>query len=66
MKGLDIPIVITPTLTLPRQEGEGNSRVSRWALVNVLDEKDPCQEQKRCNREPSLMDRANHFPSAPN
>ena len=32
MKSLDIPIVITPTLTLPPREGEGNSRVSGWAL----------------------------------
>ena len=37
MKSLDIPIVITPTLTLPPQEGEGNSRVSGWTLVIVND-----------------------------
>jgi hypothetical protein len=27
MKSLDIPIVITPTLTLPPQRGRGNPRV---------------------------------------
>jgi len=32
MKSLDMPIVFTPTLTLPPQEGEGNSRVSGWTL----------------------------------
>jgi len=29
MKSLDIPIMITPTLTLPPQKGEGKKRYSR-------------------------------------
>jgi hypothetical protein len=35
MKSIDIPIVITPTLTLSPPEGEGNSRVSGCARVSL-------------------------------
>ena len=43
MKSLDIPLVITPTLTLPPQQGEGHSKIYGWKLLEypahkILDE----------------------------
>jgi len=51
MKSLDIPIVITPTLTLPPQEGEGNSRVSGWTLTGKASPKNLLSRYSERNEE---------------
>jgi hypothetical protein len=36
MKGLDIPIVVTPTLTLPPQRGRGIPRFPDGNYLNIF------------------------------